>query len=204
MFNENIPEKPHTEFKALILALSAPAESARAEAAREIFARGRELARAAVQSWLADSGLLALFVLDASGFPEATIGVAVEPDMFEAIRRACGFPHLADVPPDQDAREFELEFSGGVRLDVLTTRDPAGSGAMARHLQKFGESIQQVELLVKNVDRASEALQSRFHLAPVFPKTRPGANATRVNFFLVPAPEGKRVLIELVEAETPA
>jgi hypothetical protein len=200
----NIPEKPPTEFNVLIRALSASAESARAEAAGEIFARGRELARSAVQSWLADRDLSALFVLDASGFPEATVGVAAEPAAFEAIWQACGSPHLAEVPPDQDAREFELEFSGGVRLDVLTTRDRTGSGAMARHLQKFGESIQQVELLVKNVDQAAEALQSRFHLAPVFPKTRAGANGTRVNFFLVPAPEGKRVLIELVEAGTPA
>lgn len=157
-----------------------------------------------MQSWLADAELAALFVRDSSGFPEATVGVAVEPATFEMIRQACGAPHLAHVPPDQDAQEFELEFSGGVRLDILTTRDRSGSGAMARHLQKFGESIQQVELLVKNVDQVSAALQLRFHLTPVYPNTRPGANGTRVNFFLVSAPSGKKVLIELVEAETPA
>lgn len=157
-----------------------------------------------MQARLADAQLAALFVMDPSGFPEATVGVAVEPATFKMIRQACGSPRLADVPPDQDAQEFELEFPGGVRLDILTTRDRAGSGAMARHLQKFAESIQQVELLVKNVDGASEALQSRFQLTPVYPKTRPGANGTRVNFFLVPTPAGKKVLIELVEAGTPA
>ena len=57
---------------------------------------------------------------------------------------------LADVPPDQDALEFEIEFPTGVRLDILTTREPAGAGAIARFLQKFGEGIQQVEFLVTN------------------------------------------------------
>lgn len=198
------PESDARELNALIRALGASAAEERTAAAREIFHRGRELARSAIQSWLADAHVATLFVTDSSGFPEATVGVAVEPATFEIIRHACGAPHLADVPPDQDAQEFELEFAGDVRLDILTTRDHAGSGAIARHLQKFGESIQQVELLVKNVDRASAALQSRFHLTPVYPSTRPGANGTRINFFLVPAPSGKKVLIELVEAGTPA
>ena len=39
-----------------------------------------------------------------------------------------------------------------------------------------------------------------FRLTPLYPKTRAGANGTRINFFLVPAPSGKKVLIELVEA----
>ena len=188
----------------LIRGLDSSVAAARAEAAREVFERGRELARSAIGAWLKDETLAKLFITDSSGFPEATVGLAVEPTTFEDIRRACGSPHLAEVPPDQDAQEFELEFPGVVRLDILTTRDRAGFGAMARHLQKFGESIQQVELLVKNVDRATEALQSRFHLTPVYPGTRPGANGTRINFFLAPAPAGKRVLIELVEAGTSA
>ena len=89
------------------------------------------------------------------------------------------------------------------RLDILTTRDRAATGAIARHLKKFGESIQQVELLVKDVGRATELLRSRFCIAPVYPQTRPGANGTRINFFLVPA-GNRKVLIELVEARTPA
>lgn len=204
MPNGNNPENHKTELSELIRGLGSSSAAARVEAAREIFGRGRELARSAIPAWLKDEALAKLFVTDASGFPEATVGVAVEPATFETICRAYGSPHLAEVPPDQDAQEFELEFPGGVRLDILTSRDRAGSGAMARHLQKFGESIQQVELLVKNVDRATEALQSRFSLSPLYPKTRAGANGTRINFFLVPAPEGKKVLIELVEAGTPA
>jgi len=199
----NNPENPNTGLSAFIHGLNSSAAGVRPEAAREIFRRGRELARSAIAAWLSDETLAKLFVTDASGFPEATVGVAVEPATFEAIHLACGSPHLAEIPPDQDAQEFELEFPGGVRLDILTTRDRAGSGAMARHLQKFGESIQQVELLVKNVDQATVALQSRFHLVPLFPATRAGANGTRINFFLVLSPSGKKVLIELVEAGTP-
>jgi hypothetical protein len=176
----------------------------RVTAAAEIFRLGCDLARSATKNWFADSELASCFALDASRFPQATVGVAVEPTTFERIRAACGSPHLADVPPDQDATEFELEFPGGVRLDILSTREPGGPGAISRHLQKFGESIQQVELLTKNIDRATQILRSRFSIAPVFPATRAGANGTRVNFFLVPASEGKNVLIELVEARTDA
>lgn len=175
----------------------------RAEAAGAIFNQGRELARSVIKSWLAHKALAELFVQDEAGFPETTVGVAVEPATFASIRQACGSPTLAEVPPDQDAREFELQFPNDIRLDILTTRDRTGSGAIARHLQKFSESIQQIELRVKNVDRAREILASHFDVSPVYPQTRPGANGTRVNFFLVPS-RNRKVLIELVEAETPA
>jgi hypothetical protein len=183
----------------LIHELSLPDSARRASAAEKIFQRGRELAKTATQKWPADHELLSCFVGDASGFPEATVGLAVEPSHFENIRAANGSPALADVPPDQDAKEFEMEFAGGVRLDILTTRQPEGSGPMARFLRKFGEGIQQVELLASDVDRATELLRARFGLVPVFPATRPGAGGTRVNFFLVPLPEGQKLLIELVE-----
>ena len=137
-------------------------------------------------------------------FPEVTVGVAVGPNNFDRIRRICGSPPLAEVPPDQDAREFELDFPNRVRLDILTPGDPEGAGAIARYLQKFGESIQQIELLTRDVDQATQLLQTRFGLTPVFPNTRAGANGTRVNFFLVPAPSGRKVLIELVEAPASA
>jgi hypothetical protein len=176
----------------------------RAAAAAEIFRLGCDLARSATKDWFTDSKLASCFVLDASRFPPATVGIAVEPATFERIRAACGSPPLAAVPPDQDATEFELEFAGGVRLDILSTRQPGGPGAISRHLQKFGESIQQVELLAEDIERATEILRSRFSLAPVFPATRAGANGTRVNFFLAPAVKGKKVLIELVEARTDA
>jgi hypothetical protein len=42
-------------------------------------------------------------------------------------------------------------------------------------------------------------LRTRFAVEPIYPDTRTGADGTGVNFFLVPAGEGRRILIELVE-----
>ncbi|MGH9692054.1 MAG: hypothetical protein ACRD4C_13420 [Candidatus Acidiferrales bacterium] len=195
---------PHTgnEIAMLIGNLGAADAAKRASAGTEIFERGRELAVAATREWLSDEQLRRCLVIGNSGFLEATVGLAVTPHRFENIRSASGSPPLADVPPDQDAREFEIDFPGGVRLDILTTRQPEGAGAMARFLQKFGEGIQQVELLTNNVDLATQVLHTRFGVAPVFPATRPGTGGTRVNFFLVPLPKGEKILIELVEAGT--
>jgi len=53
--------------------------------------------------------------------PSITVGLAVQRDTFGRIRIANGTPRLAAVPPDQDAEEFELHFSEGVSLDILTT-----------------------------------------------------------------------------------
>lgn len=134
-------------------------------------------------------------------FPPSTIivGIAVQPDTFQKIRAANNSPRLADVPPDQDAHEFELHLEDSIEFDILTTREPGGSGAIARFLQKFGEGIQQVEIYVRDVDRASAILRARFSLLPIYPATRAGADGTRVNFFLATTPDGKKVLIELVE-----
>jgi methylmalonyl-CoA/ethylmalonyl-CoA epimerase len=106
---------------------------------------------------------------------------------------------LAQAPPDQDVPEFELQFPHGVRLDVLTPRDPAAAGAVARFLERFGPGIQQVECEVLDVTRATELIRARFDLEPVYPEVRAGADGTRVTFFLAPAAEGRKVLIELVE-----
>jgi hypothetical protein len=65
-------------------------------------------------------------------------------------------------------------------------------------LNKFGEGVQQVEFRCTNVDRATLILKDKFDTVPVYPATRPGADGTRVNFFLVKSPDGK-VLIELYE-----
>jgi hypothetical protein len=195
------------ELATLISGLSSPDRASRERAAKELFSRGRGLARAAVTEWLADSKFPATMVLDASQFPTTTVGIAVTPETFEQVRAANGAPRLANVPPDQDAREFELHFAQGIQLDILTTREPSGAGAIARYLQKFGEGIQQVELLARNVDAATEILRSHFGVQPIYPATRAGADGTRVNFFLVSLPEkgskkGK-ILIELVEPATP-
>jgi hypothetical protein len=186
----------------LIRALSDADPAAREIAAAEIFARGCELARPAVEQWLTDEGLSRCFVLGPSHLPEETVGLAVEPKNFELIRAAYGSPPLANVPPGQDALEFEVEYPTGIRLDILTTPQPAGSGAIARFLRKFGEGIQQIEILVSSVDVTAQILRTRFGLVPISPATQPGANGTRVNFFLVPVPAAGKVLIELVEAGT--
>lgn len=183
----------------LIRALGDPGATVRERAGIAIFRHGCELANSATQTWFLDPEFASYIVRDRAGIPELTVGVAVQPESFETIHEACGSPRLAAVPPDQDAREFELEFSGGARLDVLTTAAPGKSGAIAKFLEKSGEAVQQVEISVKNVDRATEILLKRFGRSPIYPATRPGADSTRVNFFLVPAAENRKVLIELVE-----
>jgi hypothetical protein len=56
-----------------------------------------------------------------------------------------------------------------------------------------------VEIDVTDVDRATEILRTRFHVEPIYPATRSGANRTRVNFFLISSSNGNKVLVELVE-----
>ena len=87
-------------------------------------------------------------------------------------------PHLIRM-----CSNLNSTFPGRCTSDILTTPVPAGSGAIARFLEKFGEGIQQVEIDVTDVDRATEILRTRFKLDPIYPATRPGANGTRVNFF---------------------
>lgn len=179
----------------LILELASADPSVRERAAGELFSRGGALVAPILANWLPDADFR-----DSVGSrsPQLTVGVAVFQDTFEKIRSANGNPRLADVPPDQDAVEFELQFNG-VQLDILTTKLPGGTGAIARFLEKFGEGIQQVEIDVASVDRATEILRTRNQLAPLYPATRAGADGTRMNFFLVSRPEGRKVLIELVE-----
>ncbi len=181
-----------------IARLASPQFSLRIEAASELYRSGRTSAEGAVQAWLANPELSDLLLYPR---PEIAVGVAVTAERFAAIRTANGNPRLSDVPAEQDAQEFELHFPGGVTLDILTSREPAGSGAIARYLQKFGEGIQQIEFRCKDVDRATSLLLSQFSLAPIYPQTRPGANGTRVNFFLVTTAGGK-LLIELYETKS--
>ncbi len=122
------------------------------------------------------------------------MGLAVQRETFSKIRAAHSVSRLAEVPSDQDAEEFELHFANGVSLDILTSRAPGGDGAIARYLGKFGEGVQQVEFRCSNVDRATEILKEKFGVSAVYPETRPGADGTRVNFFLMPVPGGGKVL----------
>ena len=176
--------------------LSSADSSKKLAAAGEIYRLGRAIAGSATSDWWAESELSALLM---GPNPSITVGLAVQRETFGRIRIANGTPRLAAVPRDQDAEEFELRFAEGISLDILTTREPGSSGAIAKYLAKFGEGIQQVEYRCTNVDRASQILKEKFRVAPVYPETRNGANGTRVNFFLVVSPDGGKVLIELYE-----
>jgi tellurite resistance protein TerC len=184
--------------------------SKRAQVALDFLLAGTGRVRDSLQDWEMDDEFRALLVREKVAGPiprklsppKLTVGIAVLPETFEKIRAANGSPPLADAPADQDVMEFELEFATGalsVRLDVLTTRRPAENGAIARFLEKFGERIQQIEIDVLDVDRATEILRTRFNVEPVYPATRAGANGTRVNFFLVTARNTEKVLVEFVE-----
>lgn len=179
-----------------IEALSSSDPETRVTAATEIHRQGRALADHAVYPWWSDAELGKLL---AAPNPHVTVGLAVQPARFERIREAAGLPRLVEVPPDQDAQEFEMHFPGGTAMDILTSRDPQGNGAIAKFLQKLGEGIQQVEFRCQDVDRATQILREKLSLNAVYPETRPGADGTRVNFFLVSAPGANKVLIELYE-----
>jgi hypothetical protein len=172
----------------------------RQRAAAAIFALGRRQALLRAEKWLQDPEIAAGFVIAPSGQPIFTVGVAVEPQTFEQIHAANGAPRLAEVPADIDAREFELRFPNDVLLDVLTTREAREDGAITRFLKRFGEGIQQVEIEVRNVERAGTLLRKRFGLTALYANARDGADASRVNFFLVADQSGAKLLIELVQS----
>ncbi|HEV2197842.1 MAG TPA: hypothetical protein VGR55_19820 [Candidatus Acidoferrum sp.] len=186
---------------AAIAGLAASEPSSRQTAAEEVYRLGRAVAGVAVANWWSDEELSTLLL---APNPVITVGLAVSREAFNRIRIANGTPRLAEVPPDQDAEEFELDFQEGISLDVLTTREPGGDGAIARYLSKFGEGVQQVEFRCTNVDRATEILKEKFKISPVYPATRAGADGTRVNFFLVASPDGGKVLIEVYQAASKA
>src|ERR1700682_35920 len=210
----NIPSSVRTkvndgrEISRLVAGLASADGQARQEAAAQLYRRGTELGRAAIEPWLRDADMAQLLLHTnanplASSPLCATAGIAVEPVNFDRIPARNGSPHLAHVPPDQDALEFELTFEGGIHLDILTTKAGGDRGVIARYLEKFGEGIQQIEYLTLDVDRATELLRERFAQESVYPATRAGADGTRVNFFLVNAADGKTTLIELVEPPAP-
>lgn len=196
-----------TDLAASIQTLADSDTNRRTQAATDVFQAGMESCRSVLSVWLSDPALSTLFLrrrcqsADSVEPLEATVGVAVSPERFEQIHLANASPGLANVPPDQDAKEFELHFGDRIRLDVLTTKDPSGSGAIARFLAKLGEGIQQVEFEVRDVDAATKILREKFGLSPVYPATRLGAGGARINFFLTATPARKKVLIELVEPQ---
>jgi hypothetical protein len=178
-----------------IAGLASPDATVRAASGAVLYDQGLALTAPVVSTWLANKEFSSLLWDQ----PFATVGVAVLPGTFARIRQANGNPKLACVPAGLDAEEFELRLPTEISLDVLSTREPNGEGAIARYLKRFGEGIQQVEFRCKDIDRATEILREKFGVAPVYPETRPGADGTRINFFLVSVPEGGKVLIELYE-----
>jgi hypothetical protein len=185
-----------SELKEAIGGLSATEPSVRNGAAAEIYAAGRASAEAAVEAWWADKDLSELLLGQKRAL---TVGLAVGRETFAKIRAANGVARLAEVPSDQDAEEFELHFTGGISLDILTSRAPGANGAIAKFLAKFGEGVQQVEFRCLDVDRATEILAEKFKISAIYPEARAGADETWVNFFLVPVPGGGKILIELYE-----
>jgi hypothetical protein len=173
----------------------------REAAAHALFRIGCSFAEPVLRKWFADPEFRGLAP---GGSALLTVGLAVRPATFEAIRARFGQPPLADLPPDQDVLEFELAFTHGVRLDVLTPGSPEKEGPIAKFLARFGEGIQQVECDVRDVSRATEILRQRFQLEPVYPRIRAGANQTLVNFFLMPVAEDRKLLIELVQSPNKA
>jgi hypothetical protein len=180
----------------------------KAESAMRLYLAGVNLCTPLLSRWVSDPEFRELTLPGQPagrtyarlGPSAIVVGIAVHPATFQKIRAANNSPRLAQVPADQDAQEFELHLDASIEFDILTTREPGGAGAISRFLQKFGEGIQQVEIYVRDVDRATEILRARFALQPLYPATRPGADGTRVNFFLASGPDAKKVLIELVEA----
>lgn len=168
----------------------------RAKAAAKVHALGRDRAAMATAAWWQNAEMAQL----CGPSPAATVGLAVQPLTFAKIREANDFPRLAEVPPEQDTSEFELHFAGGIALDVLTTREPNGTGTIARFLARQGEGVQQVEFRCSDLNRATEILRDEFRVQPVYPAKRRGADGSSVNFFLVIGPDGTKVLIELYES----
>jgi hypothetical protein len=191
-----------------ILDFAGSDERAKIESAMRLYLAGVSLCTPLLSRWVSDPEFRELTLpgkpageAHARNQPSAiVVGIAVQPETFQKIRAANNSPRLAQVPPDQDAMEFELHLNASCEFDILTTREPGGQGAISRYLEKFGEGIQQIEIYVRDVDRATEILRTRFALAPVYPATRAGADDTRVNFVLATTPDAKKVLIELVEA----
>jgi hypothetical protein len=188
---------PSSESVATCISKLAGADAKEREAAAyALFRLGCASAEPVLRKWFAEPEFRAQV---SSGSMLLTVGLAVQPATFEAIRARFGQPQLADTPPDQNVLEFELSFAHGVRLDVITPRTPGREGAISKFLARFGEGIQQVECDVRDVSRATEILRQHFQAEPVYPQIRAGSNKTRVNFFLVPIAENRKLLMELVE-----
>ena len=131
---------PATDVTRWILQLADPDPEKRSTAAMRLYMEGSNLCTPLLRQWIADPEFRELSLPSApappgaadSAQPSTVVGIAVEPETFQKIRQANNFPPLADVPPEQDAMEFELRFEDHIELDILTTREPGGPGAIAQ------------------------------------------------------------------------
>src|ERR1700680_3761285 len=153
------PSPSSESIAAYISQLAGPDAKQRKAAAFALFLLGCASAEPVLKTWFSDPEFRALVP---GGSVLLAVDLAVQPATFEAIRARFGQPQLAEVPADQDALEFELNFAHGVRWDVITPRTTTGEGAIAKFLARFGEGIQQVECDVRDASRATDILQRRF------------------------------------------
>src|SRR5580704_3438507 len=113
-------------------------------------------------------------------------------------------PLLTRWVSDPEFRELTLPSkpAGGTHAHFGPSAIVVGIAVQPETFQKIRTANNSPRLahVPADVDRATEILRTRFALAPLYPATRPGADGTRVNFFLATAPDAKKVLIELVEA----
>src|SRR5208282_5339850 len=98
-------------FLRAIAGMASADSEVRVVSATEIYRTARALADHATYPWWSDEELSALL---GGKSPYVTAGLAVTPENFEKIHEAGGSPRPADVPADQDAREFELHLPGGM------------------------------------------------------------------------------------------
>src|SRR5258708_25086738 len=116
--------------------LAASDESKRLAAAVKIYSAARTPAVRVVLSWWTNDEFYSLLY---GSKPSVTVGLAVERETFQRIREASGLPQLTDVPPDQDAEEFELHFAAGDTWVALTPKKPVRARARSTNLAHFPE-----------------------------------------------------------------
>lgn len=124
------------------------------------------------------------------------IGVAVR-SIAEAARFYREALGLQCGPPEQlPAQGVTMVFfdAGGTRIELLEPL--TAEGPVARFLERRGEGVHHVALVVPDVVRALESARAA-GFEPVDPTPRPGAHGTRVVFLHPKGTHG--VLVELVE-----
>lgn len=185
------------EVAPMVARLAYPKTSVREWAAEGLYVKGSAMVAQVQALWSRDERWRTLIM----GPP--TVGIAVEPDRFQAIRAAWDHPPLSNVPPEQDTEEFEI-VRHGVYLDILAPkRSGPEPGPIDKFLARQGEGIQQVELLTSDVELVTRILTARAQQTggpkPIYTAPRAGANGTRVNFILMPLADGGKLLVEFVE-----